>query len=49
MSVDPIRCKTLSYDSLSYDSAWFDQLLWEQIDFDFTVGQCLVSDENSAR
>ena len=27
---------------------WSDQLLGEQTDIDFTVGQCLVSDENSA-
>ena len=25
------------------------QLLWKQTDFDFTIGQCLVSDENSSR
>ena len=24
------------------------QLLWEQTDFDVTIGQCLVSDENRA-
>ena len=26
----------------------FNRYIWEQTDFDFTVGQCLLSDENSA-
>ena len=33
---------------LPYDSVRSDQLLWEQTVFDVTVGQCLVSNENSA-
>ena len=28
-------------------TVWSDQLLWEQTDFDFTVRQCLVPDENT--
>ena len=29
----------------SNDSVWSDSLLWEQTDFDFTIGQCFVSEE----
>ena len=31
------------YQTLSYDRVWSGQLLWDQTDFNFTIGQSLVS------
>ena len=34
------------YQALSHDNVWSNQVLWEQTYFDFTVGQCVVSDQH---
>lgn len=39
----------MDVEALSYDSVWSDQLPWEQTEFDFATGQCLLSNENSAQ
>ena len=46
LNCDSTRMFTKGPDSLS--EAQNVQLLWEQIDFDSTVGQCLVSDNGNS-